>query len=69
MLRTKLWAIQQKNGSFCHDPYPESGLTVLLFKTKKRAEVWLEEPDTLRHFWRQRGVKVVPVVVKIEDAL
>lgn len=69
MLRKKLWAIQQRNGSFLHNPYPESGLTVLLFKSKRRAEVWLEEPGTLQHFWKQRGVKIVPVIVKIEDAL
>lgn len=69
MLRKKLWAIQQKNGAFLHDQYSESGLTVLLFKTRKRAEVWLDEPCTLQHFWRQRGVKVVRVTVKLEASL
>jgi len=62
MLRIKLWAIQTRNNTFVRHEYTDDDLKVLLFKTKKRADAWLED----NAFWRIRSAKVVRVAVKIE---
>jgi hypothetical protein len=62
MLRTKLWAIQTRNNTFVRHEYTDDDLKVLLFRTKRRAEAWLEDNE----FWRIRSAKVVRVAVKIE---
>jgi len=62
MLRIKLWAIQTRNHTFVRHEYSDDDLKVLLFKTKRRAEAWLEDNE----FWRIRSAKVVRVAVKIE---
>jgi len=62
MLRIKLWAIQTRNNTFVRHEYTDDDLKVLLFKTKRRADAWLED----NAFWRIRSAKVVRVAVKIE---
>ena len=62
MLRIKLWAIQTRNNTFVRHEYTDDDLKELLFKTKKRADAWLED----NAFWRIRSAKVVRVAVKIE---
>jgi len=62
MLRLNMWAIQTKSHTYVRREYSDEDLTVLLFKTKKRAQAWLDDNE----FWRIRSAKVVKVTVKIE---
>jgi hypothetical protein len=62
MLRVNLWAIQTRNDTFVRHTYSDDDLKVLLFKTRKRAQAWLDDNE----FWRIRSAKVVKVTVKIE---
>jgi hypothetical protein len=62
MLRLNMWAIQTKSHTYVRRQYSDEDLRVLLFKTKKRAQAWLDDNE----FWRIRSAKVVKVTVKIE---
>jgi hypothetical protein len=62
MLRVNLWAIETRNHTFVRHTYSDDDLKVLLFKTRKRAQAWLDDNE----FWRIRSAKVVKVTVKIE---
>ena len=62
MLRLNMWAIQTRSDTFAHHAYSDDDLKVLLFKTRKRAQAWLDDNE----FWRIRSAKVVKVTVKIE---
>jgi hypothetical protein len=67
-MRKRLWAIQDLRGNYLHDPMSESGFTVMLFKTRRHALAWLEEPYSLQLFWRSKGVKVARVEVLLRDS-
>ena len=68
-MRIKTWAIQSKHKHFLHDPFCGTGFKIMTFRTKRHADMWLDEQCSLQHFWRQRGAKVVRIVISVQEAL
>lgn len=62
-MRKPMWAIQMLHGSFVQYEYSDHDFKTVLFKTKARAQSWLDDNE----FWRLRSARVVKVVVKIEE--
>jgi hypothetical protein len=60
-----MWAIQTKNNTYVRHEYTDEDMKVLLFKTRKRAQAWLDD----NHFWQVRAAKVVKVTVRIASGL
>jgi hypothetical protein len=60
-----MWAIQTRNNTFVRHEYTDDDLKVLLFKTRKKAQAWLED----NHFWQERAAKVVKVAVRIASVV
>jgi hypothetical protein len=60
-----MWAIQTRNNTFVRHEYTDDDLKVLLFKTRKKAQAWLED----NHFWQERAAKVVKVAVRITSVV
>lgn len=63
-MRKPMWAIQMQHGSFVHYEYSDYDFKMALFKTRARAQAWLDENE----FWRLRSARVVKVVVKVEES-
>lgn len=61
-MRKAMWAIQLARGSLVEHEYSDHDFKVALFKTKARAQSWLDDNP----FWRFRSAKVVKVTIKIE---
>jgi hypothetical protein len=61
-MRKPMWAVQLGNKNILNYEYSDCDLKVALFRTKSRAQAWLDDNP----FWRSRSAKVVKVVVKIE---
>ena len=68
-MRVKTWAIQTRQGFYVNEPYCGGGFKTLTFKTRKHAQAWLDEQTSLSHFWRAKGVRIVKVVITIEETL
>lgn len=65
MLRLDMWAIQTKTNAYARHEYSDQDLNVVLFKTRKRAQSWLEDNQV----WQEKGGKVVNVMVRIASGL
>ncbi len=61
-MRKAMWAIQLARGSLVEHEYSDHDFKVALFKTRARAQSWLDD----NHFWKVRSAKVVKVVLKID---
>ena len=58
-----LWAIQTKQGNYVTWGYYEYAFNTALFKTKKHADIWLEDNG----YWKRLGAKVVRVTVTVKE--
>ena len=63
MTKKHLWAIQTKRGGFVTYGYYEPTFNTALFKTKRHAEMWLED----NHYWRNLNVHIVRVTVTVKE--
>lgn len=61
-MRKPMWAIQLARGSLVEHEYSDHDFKIALFKTRARAQSWLDDNP----FWRSRSAKVVKVTIKIE---
>jgi hypothetical protein len=61
-MRTKLWALKLPGDRYINDQYSDNDLKVRFFKTRKAAQVYLDD----NKFWHGRSVKVVKVIIRIE---
>ena len=60
-MRKPMWAVQLGNKNILNYEYSDHDLKVALFRTRSRAQSWLDENP-----FRLRCAKVVKVVVQIE---
>lgn len=63
MTKKHLWAIQTKRGGFVTYGYYEPTFNTALFKTKRHAEMWLED----KHYWLNLNVRIVRVTVTVKE--
>ena len=68
-MRVKTWAIQTRQGFYVNEPYCGGGFKVMTFRARKNAQAWLDEQTSLSHFWRAKGVRIVKVVITIEETI
>jgi hypothetical protein len=63
-MRKVMWAIQLARGSLVHYEYSDYDFKTALFKTRARAQAWLDD----NHFWKVRSAKVVKVTIRIDES-
>jgi hypothetical protein len=63
MTKKVLWAIQTKRGGFVTYGYYEPTFNTALFKTRKHAEMWLEDNP----YWQKLNVRIVKVTVTVKE--